>query len=179
MRRINDHLDEVIGIQKLPSYSERKQASAAFTNRNAEMKRKVNSISFLAVSFIIPESGDERVGQIMETSLLPALQQMGEASNRAEVRRRTSPLGCAIERYRRLKGNYPPNLAALVPTYISELPSDPYTDKGFQYRVNADRSEFAVFTFGPNERDDNGLTWGEGTETDDMGMHSTGWLSVK
>ncbi|HSG69539.1 MAG TPA: hypothetical protein VLA12_03945, partial [Planctomycetaceae bacterium] len=179
LQRINIHMDEMIEIQKLASYAERKQGFAEFCNRNAETQRKVNSIPFLAVSFIIPESGDERVGQLLETSLLPALQQIGEAANRAEVRRRVSPLGCAIERYRRLKGNYPPNLAALVPTYISELPTDPYTDKGFHFRVNSDRSEFAVFTFGPNERDDNGLTWGEGTETDDMGMHSAGWLSVK
>lgn len=179
MQRINEHMDELISIQKLPSYAERKQGFTEFANRNAETQRKVNSIPFLAVSFIIPESGDERVGQLMETSLLPALQQIGEASNRAEVRRRASPLGCAIERYRRLKGNYPPNLATLVPTYIEKLPSDPYTDKSFVYRVNSDRSEFAVFTFGPNERDNNGASWGEGTETDDMGMHSAGWLNVK
>ena len=179
LQRINHHLDDLIAIQKLDSYADRKASFAAFTNQTADIQRKVNSIPFLAVSYIIPESGDERVGQMMEVTLLPALQQVGEALNRAEVRRRTSPLGCAIERYRRLKGNYPPNLAALVPSYIDELPSDPYTNESFHYRVNADRSQFAVFTFGPNERDNNGLTWGEGTDTDDMGMHSAGWVSVK
>ena len=160
MQRINVHMDGMIEIQKLASYSDRKEAFIGFADRTADTQRKVNSIPFLAVSFIIPESGDERVGQLLETSLLPALQQIGEAANRAEVRRRTSPLGCAIERYRRLKGNYPPNLAALVPTYIEELPNDPYTNKSFHYRVNSDRSQFAVFTFGPNERDNNGLTVG-------------------
>jgi hypothetical protein len=182
LKRINDRMDEVIEIQQLASYAERKQAITQFADRNAELMRKVNSIPFLAVSFIIPESGDERISQLMETNLLPALQQSGEALTRAEVRRRVSPLGCAIERYRRLKGHYPPNLATLVPTYISELPSDPYTDKSFHYRVNADRTEFAVFTFGPNGRDDNGATWGEGgpgVDTDDMGMHSPGWLKAR
>lgn len=48
----------------------------------------------------------------------------------------------------------------------------------FNYRVNADRSQFAVFPFGPNGKDDNGATWGdiEGKQTDDMGMHSKEWL---
>lgn len=180
LKQTNQYFDEAVAVLKLPSRDARLAASKALNNQLDQAKRESTSFPLLAVSLIIPESGDERFGQFLLWSLSPAFLQVDEAWCRSEVRRRVSPLGCAIERYRRLKGNYPASLESLVPTYIDRLPLDPYTDQQFQYRVNADRSQFAVFTFGPNGKDENGASWGDSSsgQTDDMGMHSPGWLAT-
>jgi hypothetical protein len=181
LEQTNQYFDQSVAAMSLPTRDQRIAAAKEISNELDAARRESTSLPLLAVSLIIPESGDKRVGQFLLSSISPAFLQVNEAWCRAEVRRRVSPLGCAIERYRRVNGKYPANLQALVPSYIKQLPLDPYTDQSFHYRVNADRSQFAVYTFGPNEQDDNGATWGdsEGVQTDDMGMHSAGWLTAR
>ena len=44
----------------------------------------------------------------------------------------------AVEAYRQKKGEPPPNLSALVPEYVSEIPADPMTGYEFEYRTEPD-----------------------------------------
>lgn len=181
LEQTNLFFDEMAEALKIPSKAGRDAALERISNKLEEAERESSSYSLLAVSFLLSDSGDKRVSQLLISGLAPAVMQATEAWTRGEVRRRVSPLGCAIERYRRTNGKYPADLQALVPSFIKALPLDPYTDQPFHYRVNADRSQFAVYTFGPNQQDDNGATWGdiEGVQTDDMGMHSADWLAQK
>lgn len=50
----------------------------------------------------------------------------------------------------------PRNLADLVPRYLSIVPADPFTDKNFIYRPNAD-STFVLYSTGPKKVDGGGM----------------------
>ena len=60
----------------------------------------------------------------------------------------------AAEQQRREQGNYPSKLYELVPEYLTELPSDPFT--GEPLRMRRDGERFTVYSVGTNEQDDGG-----------------------
>jgi hypothetical protein len=65
----------------------------------------------------------------------------------------------AIERFRIDKGRLPANLLALVPTYIDEVPADPFDGQAVRYRIEP--PGYLLYRIGRNEADDGG------TETED------------
>jgi hypothetical protein len=62
-------------------------------------------------------------------------------------------IGAAIERYRAATGSYPETLDALVPTYLSEVPQDPYSRKPPRYET---APSHRVWSVGPDAEDDGG-----------------------
>jgi hypothetical protein len=65
-------------------------------------------------------------------------------------------LVCALERYRRARGNYPADLDALRPDFIQKPPHDLITGQPLRYR-RTDDGKFLLYSVGWNERDDAGL----------------------
>jgi hypothetical protein len=63
---------------------------------------------------------------------------------------------CGLEQYKRAEGQYPDDLAAIVPRYLAKLPNDPITGKPPIYRRSAD-GKFLLYSVGQNEQDDGGL----------------------
>ncbi len=61
--------------------------------------------------------------------LLPATQNVFEATRRAQANLRSAIVVLAAERYRRQLGRWPESLEALVPQYVHEIPLDPYTGR--------------------------------------------------
>ena len=62
---------------------------------------------------------------------------------------------CALERHRLAHGHFPEKLESLVPTYLSEVPRDIFTDEPVNYRFSpADGGR--LYSAGPNGRDDDG-----------------------
>ncbi len=64
-------------------------------------------------------------------------------------------LACALERYRRARGEYPETLAALLPQFIARLPTDLMTGQGLKYQ-RADKDRFSLYSVGWNLKDDGG-----------------------
>lgn len=62
-------------------------------------------------------------------------------------------VGAAVERYRADKGAYPDTLEALVPTYLREVPEDPYSGKPLRYST---APAHRLWSIGPDEKDDGG-----------------------
>ena len=60
--------------------------------------------------------------------------------------------GFAIERYRTQQGEYPRELADLVPHHMDQVPIDPFTGNPLQYRLTGE--SFLVYSVGPDELDD-------------------------
>lgn len=177
LREANQIYYRLADANAQPTYAARMAALAPLRDQLVEMEQKTHSLGWVILASWLPNTRQAQVRRlILSTILSGSVSSIHESWTRGEVRRRVSPLGCAIERYRRANGTYPPNLETLVPEFIDKLPLDPYTDGPFHYRVNGDRSQFAVFSFGPNEKDDKGANWSEGG--DDMGMHSPGWLAT-
>jgi hypothetical protein len=53
----------------------------------------------------------------------------------------------ALERYKRHHGNYPAELASLVPDWVSALPQDPVNGQPLRYRLNDDGT-FTLYSIG-------------------------------
>jgi hypothetical protein len=68
---------------------------------------------------------------------------------------RVARVAVAIERYRREhREAMPARLDDLVPGYLDALPVDPYSGRGLLFRAEA--RSYAIYSLGPNRRDDNG-----------------------
>jgi hypothetical protein len=72
-----------------------------------------------------------------------------------ETAKRTVITAIALKRYQLKHGNYPPNLNALVPEFLSTVPLDPVDGQSLRYRLNADGT-FLLYSVGPNGKDDGG-----------------------
>ncbi len=60
----------------------------------------------------------------------------------------------AVERFRKSHGRWPDSLAALVPEFLGELPTDPYNGDPLKYRRLKDG--VVIYSVGPDGKDDGG-----------------------
>lgn len=67
---------------------------------------------------------------------------------------RSSLIAVAIERFRRDQNRLPTALTELVPTYLNELPADPFTGRPLLFQATA--GAYTVYSVGPNQKDDGG-----------------------
>jgi hypothetical protein len=65
-------------------------------------------------------------------------------------------LACALERYRLAHGQYPEELNALVPAFVTVLPHDIINGEPLKYRRTND-GRFILYSVGWNEKDDGGV----------------------
>lgn len=65
----------------------------------------------------------------------------------------------AIKRYQLAHGKLPDSLAQLVPTFIPEIPADPFNGKPLQYRQ--ENEGFYIYSVGPDLTDDGGIELNE------------------
>jgi hypothetical protein len=65
-------------------------------------------------------------------------------------------LACALERYRLAQGQYPDDLNALIPRFVTVLPHDIITGQPLKYR-RTDNGRFILYSVGWNEKDDGGV----------------------
>jgi len=94
--------------------------------------------------------------KFIASMLLPALGKMVRRSAEAQTAADQAALACALERYRLAKGQFPENLEALVPRFISRLPKDLITGEPYKYR-RTDDGQFVLYSVGWNEKDDGGV----------------------
>jgi hypothetical protein len=64
---------------------------------------------------------------------------------------------CGLERYRLANGQYPTNLAALLPRFLDAIPRDVISGKPMNYG-RKDEQTFLLYSIGWNETDDGGIT---------------------
>jgi len=64
-------------------------------------------------------------------------------------------IACGLERYRLANGDYPMDLDALAPAYISALPHDPLTGESYRYRRDS-ADMFTLYSVGWDLKDDDG-----------------------
>lgn len=106
-----------------------------------------------------PQAFDDVVDQARQSGralihYLPAAGRVQEAENRWRARNRCILVLLAAERYRIEVGRLPDIIAALVPKYLSDPPTDPYNGEPLLFRREPDR--FIVYSVGPDLSDDGG-----------------------
>jgi hypothetical protein len=88
---------------------------------------------------------------------IPALRYAYEAEWNARMRIETIKTAIAIERFRGAQSRLPQKLDDLVPAYLNHVPQDLYNNGlPLSYRFGP-KGGYIVYSFGPNQRDDNGI----------------------
>jgi hypothetical protein len=128
-------MTELIESAKLPA-PEQQERGKEIEQQLVELKR----------------SGDRSV--ILSGLFLPAVQKVLDAGHRQQAVLRCAATALAAERYRQEKGNWPGTLDTLVPTYLKEVPTDPYDGKPLRLRRTDDG--IIVYSIGPDQADDGG-----------------------
>lgn len=93
--------------------------------------------------------------QLLAGLLLPALNRVPLRAAAAQTTADETMLACALERYRLANGQFPDNLKALVPKFVSDLPNDLLTGEPYKYHRKDDGS-FVLYSVGWNAKDDGG-----------------------
>jgi hypothetical protein len=94
---------------------------------------------------------------LMATLMMPALGRILVQSAAAQTATDQAAVACALERYRLANGQFPENLQALSPRFITRLPNDVITGEPFKYRRTGD-GRFVLYSVGWNETDDGGIS---------------------
>ncbi|MBL8856638.1 MAG: hypothetical protein JNK57_21925 [Planctomycetaceae bacterium] len=93
---------------------------------------------------------------------------LAESETRQQTNIDLLQLALALESYRLAHGVFPEKLGDLQPDHIPSLPSDPYTERAFVYRMNSDG--YQLYSIGPNEVDNQGKSRDESSSFDDHGI---------
>ena len=70
---------------------------------------------------------------------------------------RCAATAAAVERYRLAAGKFPDQLSEIVPEFIPEIPTDPFTGARLLYNLTDDGC--IVYSVGPDGKDDNGIEY--------------------
>jgi hypothetical protein len=94
--------------------------------------------------------------QLLARVLLSALHVIPKRAAAAQTAVDEAAIACALERYRLANGQFPENLDALVPKFISQLPNDVISGEPYKYHRTND-GQFVLYSIGWNEKDDGGV----------------------
>ncbi|MDR1925484.1 MAG: hypothetical protein LBQ66_14020 [Planctomycetaceae bacterium] len=96
----------------------------------------------------------ELVADHINCFMLPAVGSFANAEAKTETLKDQLRVSFALELYQRENGQYPDNLEALVPKYISVIPDDIFASQKLTYKKND--NGYILYSLGLNEIDDNG-----------------------
>jgi hypothetical protein len=94
--------------------------------------------------------------RLVAVLLLPALKNVTCKCAQAQTAVDEAALACALERFRLAAGQFPEQLEAVVPRFISRLPNDPLAGEPYKYR-RTNGGRFVLYSVGWNEKDDGGV----------------------
>ena len=86
--------------------------------------------------------------------LLPSVNALSDRNALLCAASRASLTAVAVERFRKANGRVPSDLAALVPEYLKEIPSDPFDGLPMRYKPN--ESGYVVYSVGMDKKDNGG-----------------------
>ena len=104
------------------------------------------------------------IGNILMGLLMPAVNKVQSAYDRAEQVQRNLYVAFAMAAYHRDNGRYPAKLADLAPNYLPTVPGDIFSGKPLIYRPAA--NGYLFYSVGANGKDDDGR-WADDTPPGD------------
>jgi hypothetical protein len=96
-----------------------------------------------------------RVVTPMTLVAIPAVDKIPQKIVSAQTLLECTQTACAVERYRLANDRLPEHLAAIAPTFLSEVPKDPLSGASLLYKTSQDGS-FVIYGVGWNQADDGG-----------------------
>ncbi len=124
-------MDRLMQVRQLPPHQRLNAAAEVDKARNALPK------TFFLIHDVAPNAVSVVRWELAETARLA-----------------TASCGLAVERYRLAHGALPETLRDLVPTYLPDVPLDPFDGKPLRYKHF--EQGYAVYSVGPDGNDDGG-----------------------
>jgi hypothetical protein len=144
LRDFNRFFDDLVACYRRPTYLEQKSALAALTARYEDVS--------LVRSIFNP-------ARLLVRILLPSLERVGASEERARMSGELAQVGLALRAYQAEKNEFPEKLEALTPGILEAVPTDGFSGKPLIYR--RDKTGYLLYSVGPNEQDDGGVTRAE------------------
>jgi hypothetical protein len=94
--------------------------------------------------------------EFLSATAIPNFVKATENIARTQAFLNQAQIVCALERYRKARGQFPETLPQLVPQFIDKLPHDVITGGPLQYR-RSDEGKFVLYSVGWNEKDNGGV----------------------
>lgn len=158
LRTGNESLDRRVAIAKLtPRLKRQPEIARYFTDLQRERAGISRELGMATIRLLSQ-------GKMFEIALF-------DAEDRCFMCEELSQCAFALAAWRADHGNYPSQLEQLAPKYLKSIPIDTYTGKSLVYRRSD--SGFLLYGIGMNLRDDNGFSFGEGDDTDDLVVRSS------
>jgi hypothetical protein len=141
------HDTEVIGIVRLTKANKPwPEVNTACSNLFQQVEKKLNGDHigrfhinrFIASAISIPNA-EHALRHVVQT----------------ETKRRLAVTAIALKRYELRHGKSPPNLLALTPEFLAQVPIDPMSGRPLCYRLNPDGT-FVLYSTGEDGKDDGG-----------------------
>jgi hypothetical protein len=103
------------------------------------------------------ELQDARIFGLLAAIAVPNFHRAIQTSVRTQTQMNELLIACALERHRRLRGNYPDTLDALVPSFLKQIPRELIEGQSFKYE-KLEGSRFVLYSIGWDQKDDGGFT---------------------
>ena len=137
LRDVNQLFDAVVVAACQPTRETRRRASQAIKGEiDDRMNARLQCRGWFQ-PWYVPWS--EALSKRIVSSLIPNVEIISDADDRASAALVLADCAAALERYRLAKGEPPASLADLVPTFLPSIPVDPLTDAPMGYRIENDR----------------------------------------
>ena len=167
--RVGHHwYDRQVAAMRLNDPGSRKEALARIQNDLKSLKKDLvkGDIRDLLDAGASAEIRGKRLGETLIGLLFPAGTAFINSADRQEQSRRNLTLALALAWYHKEQGRYPEKLAALSPTYLSDIPLDLFSGKELIYR--AGQNDYLLYSVGVNGVDDQGRTVNDAPPGDDL-----------
>jgi hypothetical protein len=132
---------------------------------DARAQRVFPEKSSAAITFINEQLESVSPYEYLMALGVPNVEKATQVTAHIQTSLRQAALACALERYRRARGEYPETLATLVPQFTTKLPNDLMTGEGLKYQ-RPQKDQFALYAVGWNVKDDHGTSSTNHTDGD-------------
>lgn len=156
MRTQNAWIDRTVAALRQPTWAVRRTAIQSMETEIDSVMEGPRNVFSTAVSFLGSprRTFSEGMGQMMVSLSMVGVREVAEAEMRANVKRDLINVGFRLAQYRAEQGEYPKQLADLIPQYTAAIPMDPFADRPFVYRRQP--VGFTLYSVGLNGEDDGG-----------------------
>ena len=113
------------------------------------------------------EIASVQVANVLAGLMLPALNEVIRVENRSIATHRITLTAIAVSRYKLQHNRYPDSLSAIKGVYLDRLPQDPFTGRTLKYQQGP--KGLAIYSFGYNMREDQGLSRTKSDNTSSAG----------
>ncbi len=159
LREGNAWYDRLVKAGRLPTRAERKRAFANFDAELAKLSATATGPGAVLGSMVSRRRRSRMMSDVLLSLCLPALNAATRAEDRAITKQQLTVVAAALAVYRTRQGEYPENLAELVPSILPKMPLDLYTEQPFIYERQNDGG-YLLYSLFENGVDDGGTNYG-------------------